>query len=251
MRIPRIFTDQDLAEGREVLLEAGAARHLMSVLRLKPGDALILFNGRGGEYSARLSTPKGKQVRIQLEHYLEGPPPSPLGITLAAALCKGERMDWVIQKAVELGVQRICPLFSQRSEVKLKAERAERKLRHWQAIAQSACEQSGQNLIPRIAAPRSLETVLAEPELAASPCKLILDPRAEQSLASLIRNWPEKNPESVLLLSGPEGGFCDAEIDLASAQGIAPISLGPRVLRTETAPLAACALLQGCWGDWQ
>ncbi len=251
MRVPRIFSDRTLAEGGDIALEAGAARHLLSVLRLRPGDALIVFNGRGGEYRARLLTADGKQARVRLEHYQEGPPPSPLRITLAVGLSKGERMDWVIQKAVELGVQRICPLVTERCEVRLKGQRAERKSRHWQAIAESACEQSGQNLVPRIAAPVALQMALAEAEQGADACKLILDPRASQSLASLLDSRPPGQITAVILLSGPEGGFTDAEVDLVTRHGFTAVSLGPRVLRTETAPLAACALLQGHWGDWR
>ncbi|HAD10755.1 MAG TPA: 16S rRNA (uracil(1498)-N(3))-methyltransferase [Porticoccaceae bacterium] len=251
MRIPRIYTHQALEAGGEVVLEASAARHLMSVLRLKPGDALILFNGRGGEFSARLLTPEGKQVRVQVEQHQAGSPPSPLAITLAVGLSKGDRMDWVIQKAVELGVQRICPLFTKRSEVKLKGQRTERKLRHWQAIAQSACEQSGLNFVPRIDTPQNLEAVIVEPDLAASACKLILVPRTERSLAALLSSWPDKPPASAVLFSGPEGGFSDEEVALLMAREVIPVCLGPRVLRAETAPLAACALLQSHWGDWR
>ena len=251
MRIPRIFSDQALAKGGDILLDASGARHVISVLRLKPGDALIVFNGHGGEYSARLLDADGKHARVQLEHYQEGLPPSPLSITLAVGLSKGDRMDWVIQKAVELGVQRICPLLTERCEVRLKDQRAERKSRHWRAIAQSACEQSGQNRVPQIASPVALQAALAATGQVVDACKLILDPRASQSLAALLGSWTSRQPASVILFSGPEGGFSDDEVDFVTRQGFTPVGLGPRVLRTETAPLAACALLQGYWGDWR
>ncbi len=250
MRIPRIFTDQALAEGSEIVLEQNAARHLVSVLRLGPSDTLTLFNGKGGEYNARLITADTKKTSALLESFCSGIEPSPLAITLAIGLAKGDRMDWLVQKAVELGVAEIIPLFTERCEVKLKAERATKKLRHWQEIARSACEQSGQNLIPTISHPTNLQQ-LTIPE---TSFKVILDPLAHTSLLSHITDHctttNTASPKSALVLSGPEGGLTAEEIAFVGNKGVLPVSLGPRVLRAETAPLAALSLLQAHWGDW-
>jgi 16S rRNA (uracil1498-N3)-methyltransferase len=264
VRTPRIFTDQALAEGEEVVLDENAARHLVSVLRFSPGDGLILFNGAGGEYRAQLLTTASKKASALVGQFSTGLAPSPLVITLAVGLSRGDRMDWLIQKAVELGVTSILPLFTERSEVKLKPERAAKKTRHWQEVARSACEQSGQNMIPTVSLPITFAQALQSP----AAWRLILDPCANSDLLSEMASYsstasntpptssaesstkPEP-PESVLILSGPEGGFSDDELGLARDKTITPVGLGPRILRTETAPLAALSVLQAQWGDWR
>ena len=251
MRLPRIFTDQALSKGLELALESNAARHLVSALRFKAGDKLILFNGEGGEYSAELLAAESKKARVLVGKFSDGLAPSPLAITLGIGLSRGERMDWLVQKAVELGVTEITPLFTERSEVKLKAPRAAKKTRHWQDIAHSACEQSGQNILPTINLPIDLPTFVQNINEASANTQFILDPLAEQTLVTRIRTHRELVPTSVMLMSGPEGGFSPSEIGSAQHQGILSVSLGPRILRTETAPLAALSLLQAQWGDWQ
>lgn len=264
MRISRIFTDQILAEGQEVVLDQNAARHLVSVLRLGPGDELTLFNGTGGEYRARLVATAAKKASALVGQFSSGLAPSPLAITLAMGLSRGDRMDWLIQKAIELGVTGIMPLVTERSEVKLNPERAAKKTRHWQEIARSACEQSGQNLVPGVALPTTYVQALQS----SAAWRLILDPCANSNLlsamadySSTVGNTPplssltastqSKPPDSILILSGPEGGFSEAEINLARDNAIIPVNLGPRVLRAETAPLAALSVLQAQWGDWR
>lgn len=246
MRVPRIFTDQPLAEGIEVNLGSAAARYLVSVLRLNVAAELILFNGLGGEYRAQLIRAGNKQAAALTGAFLPGIAPSPLAITLVVGMSRGYRMDWIVQKAIELGVSNIIPLSSERCEVKLHGDRAAKKIRHWQDIARSACEQSGQNLVPPVSLPI---TFAAAVQLSAA-WQIILDPCAATSLVSQMSTHNDSPPHSVLVLSGPEGGFTAEEINLARDHHVVPAGLGPRILRTETAPLAALALLQARWGDW-
>jgi 16S rRNA (uracil1498-N3)-methyltransferase len=237
---PRIHTPQELRQGLTAQLETGASRHISAALRLQVGDEVTLFNGRGGEYPATIARVERKQVTVEIGAFREQDVESPLQIHLGIVLSRGDRFDWLVQKATELGVATISPLFSERCEVKLKGERGEKKLRHWQQIAISACEQCGRNRVPDISAPRQLASWC---ENADADVRLVLHHRAEAT--------PEltQRPASAALLIGPEGGLTDAEIDMARARGFAPLALGPRVLRTETAPLAACAILQWRWGD--
>jgi len=247
MRVPRVYIDQALQSGAELALDKSAAHYLVSVLRLHANDALIAFNGRGGEYSAVLQSATKKQASIAIGAHSAGVEPSPVRVVLAIGLSRGERMDWVIQKAVELGVNEIIPLFTERSEVKLKGERALKKRDHWQQIAISACEQSQRNDVPEIQAAQPLSEFLTA-SAANSALKLILDPRAKQSLSSTLLS--QASPaKTVVLLSGPEGGFSDGEIEIAQQNAVISVGLGPRVLRTETAPLAALSIVQALLGD--
>ncbi len=249
MRVPRVYLDQALQSGAELALDKAAAHYLVSVLRLRADDSLIVFNGSGGEYAATLQSVTNKQATITVGSHSLGVAPSPVQIVLAIGLSRGERMDWVIQKAVELGVNEIIPLFTERCEVKLKGERALKKRGHWQQIAISACEQSQRNDVPTIKPAQSLSeflTAVATP--GNTDLKLILDPRAEQSLSSTLLNQGA-SANTVVLLSGPEGGFSDGEIELAQQEGVISAGLGPRVLRTETAPLAALSMVQALLGD--
>ncbi len=239
MRIPRIYTDQPLQAQAVVELEAGPSRHLAGALRMQPGDALVLFNGRGGEYPATIATVTRRAVTVQVDTRRDSEVESPLAIHLGIGISRGERMDLVVQKATELGVSAITPLFTERCEVKLKGERAEKKHAHWQQIVVSACEQCGRNRLPVV----HPATGIGE-WLAASRCdiRLVLHHRADPLPL-------DSAPLSAALLVGPEGGLAEAEISAAEAAGFQSLALGPRVLRTETAPLAAIALLQGRWGD--
>ena len=241
MRNPRIYSDQPLTAGVSVELTDSAANHVGKVLRMKAGDALILFNGKGGAFQGQIAAVSKKSVEVSLETLLEGDAESPLTIELGQTLSRGERMDYVIQKATEVGVTSITPLFSERCEVKLKADRIEKRLNHWQQIAISACEQSGRNLVPVINPPKKLEDWLAERK---TELNFVLHHRTEKRLEGYDK------PQSVSLLIGPEGGLTADEITLAESKQFAPLALGPRVLRTETAPVTAIALMQYLWGDW-
>lgn len=241
MRIPRIYTDQPLGASRDMTLEGSAANHVARVLRLKPGAALILFDGRGGEYPATLTGADKRSIQVRLDAQLAREVESPLEITLAQGISRGERMDYAIQKAVELGVSHIVPVITERTQVTLKGERLEKKLGHWQGIAISACEQCGRNRVPEVAPPVTLANWLPS---GANGLSLVLDPLATQGLPALARPGGPVN-----LLIGPEGGLTDAEIAQACAVGFSGVRLGPRILRTETAAMATLSAIQLLWGD--
>jgi 16S rRNA (uracil1498-N3)-methyltransferase len=207
---------------------------------MKPGDRLVLFNGSGGQYPATITALGKKSVLATTEDLEAVERESSLLLLLGIAMSRGERMDWVVQKATELGVSSIAPLVTERTEIKLRGEREKKKLRHWQQIAVSACEQSGRNRIPEILAPQRLDQWLDQVQV---DIKLVLDPGAD------ISNPGASRPASAALLVGPEGGLSSAEIDAAERAGFNGLQLGPRILRTETAPLAAIAILQARWGD--
>ncbi|WP_237067711.1 16S rRNA (uracil(1498)-N(3))-methyltransferase [Microbulbifer guangxiensis] len=244
MRVPRIFCPEPLSGQSEVTLDEGASRHLVKVLRLQPGRPLVLFDGHGGEYEAELSE-AGKRARVRVGEFRDQERESPLVLTLAIGISRGDRFDWVIQKATELGVALIQPLFTERCEVKLSGDRLQKKLGHWRQIAISACEQCARNRVPELLEPQKLPQFLHR---SGEEClRLVLHHRTDVSLRQLERE--RGRPESVLLLVGPEGGLSALEIDSALDRGFAPLRLGPRVLRTETAPVAALSVLQYQWGD--
>ena len=240
MRIPRIFTAQTLAAGSSVTLEAGPSQHLARVLRMGPGAALCLFDGSGRDFPATILTADKRAVTVALEPGQPGLAESPLRIHLGIGVSRGERMDWVVQKATELGVAAITPLYTERTEVRLRGERETRKLQHWQQIAISACEQSGRSYLPQVFMPETLSSWLGN---CTDEQRLVLHHRAAPLPASA------SPPASLSLLVGPEGGLGPGEIEAAADAGFQPLTLGPRVLRTETAPLAALAILQAHWGD--
>ncbi|WP_461483048.1 16S rRNA (uracil(1498)-N(3))-methyltransferase [Porticoccus sp.] len=243
MREIRVFTDQPLTIGAELTLEDHVARHLGAVLRLKAGDPITLFNGLGGEYPSTLTDCSSKRARARVMDFVTIERESPLQIHLGIGLSRGDRMDWVIQKATEAGVSEITPLFTDRTEVKLKSDRREKKLGHWQQIVASACEQCYRNRLPVIHEPRNLQHWLNE---VSSDKKLVLHHRSEQSL----RQLQDETCPTVTLLIGPEGGLSPEEIESAIQQDFQPLTLGPRVLRTETAPVVAISILQSIWGDF-
>lgn len=240
MRIPRIYTPQALLDNTSVTLEAGASQHLARALRLQVGDELTLFDGGDGEFPAVITQVERKQVVVETGIRRDNSVESPLAIHLGIALSRGERMDWVVQKATELGVNAVTPLFTARSEVKLGGERAEKKIRHWQQIAISACEQCGRNRLPVIKPLARLDRWL---DHTVAQRKFVLHHRGPA-----VQNAVQQ-PDSVALLIGPEGGLSPEEIRDAEKAGYCALRLGPRVLRTETAPLAAIAILQAQWGD--
>jgi 16S rRNA (uracil1498-N3)-methyltransferase len=242
MRLTRVHVAGPLAAGSRRTLEGDAANHIARVLRLRPGDALTLFDGGGGEHAARIEEFRKGAVIVTVGDRADAGRESPLHLTLAQGVSRGERMDWVVQKATELGVTRIVPVLTERSVVKLDAGQSQRKLQHWQAIAVAACEQSGRNRIPEIAAPRGLHDLLSA--MGPGATRLLLSPAGGLRLGQL----PAPEGEVVVLI-GPEGGLAQAEQRAALAAGFAAVRMGPRVLRTETAAVAALTLLQHRFGD--
>lgn len=236
---PRFHTGQPLTPG-ELVLEAGPSRHIARTLRMRPGDALAVFDGHGREAAGRIGHIDKHRVTVVLEPCGEIDRESALSITLAIAVSRGDRMDTVVQKATELGVHRIRPVLSERTGVKLDPKRWGKKLRHWQQIAVSACEQCGRNRLPSIEEPRALASVLGQP--GDFEQRLLLHPGGDAAPLP-------PACASACLLVGPEGGFSDGEVAAAVQAGYLPLQLGPRVLRTETAPLAALSVLQARWGD--
>lgn len=241
----RLFHAGPLAAGQCLSLDADASHHLVRVLRLAAGEALELFNGDGQRYPARLTQADPRAAVVALAEPLVASTESPLSISLAQALPGGDKMDWVIEKAVELGVGAIQPLFSSRSVLKLDAARAARRLVHWQRIIVAACMQCGRDRLPVLQAPLELSTWLGQGVDDTRASRWLLSPDATSGLPPLA-----EDTRAVWLLVGPEGGFSDAEEALAIARGWQAVRLGPRVLRTETAALAAIAALQTRFGDF-
>jgi 16S rRNA (uracil1498-N3)-methyltransferase len=242
VRLSRVHCAAALTPGAELALPEAAASHVARVLRLRVGAPLAVFDGRGKEVRAEIASIAGAAVRVRLLDDVEPRPESPLAVTLVQAVSRGERMDWTLQKATELGVRAIAPVLSARSVVRLDARQAEAKLRHWQAIVVAACEQCGRSVLPELRPPETLGACLARP--AAGELRLVLDAEASTELAAI-----PAPAGAVQLLVGPEGGFEDDEVAAARAVGHRPARLGPRVLRTETAGIAALAVLQSHWGD--
>jgi len=242
MRQSRIHTSQPLAVANSVELTGPASHYLARVLRLSKGDGVVLFNGDGTDYFAEISEIQSQRVLARITHSRFADNESPLKITLVQAVCRGERMDYVIQKAAELGVFCIQPLISQRVEVRLDAARQSKRMLHWQGVATSACEQSGRALVPEVNAPLSMAQWLNSDD---ESVRLVLDPLAENKLSGV-----SMRGDSISVLVGPEGGFTDEEIKALRAKGLIAVSLGPRVLRTETAGPAAIAVLQAKSGDF-
>ncbi len=245
MRLTRIHLAAALAEGARFALEPRTSLHLTRVLRLKAGAPLVVFDGAGHEHAATLATPRGESVEVLVGAARVAQPVSPLAITLAQGVSRGERMDYALQKATELGVGQIAPLFCERSVVKLDGAQAERKLEHWRGVAIAAAEQCGRADLPELLAPRRLADHLAASRSAGSALlRLVLDPQATLTPRQLAAGIA-----SVEILIGPEGGLTDEELQLARLAGYTGLRLGPRVLRTETAAAAAIAALQTLHGD--
>ncbi len=239
MSLPRFFVAAPLALGLHDLPEA-QAHYLSRVLRLTAGAAVQLFDGSGQEYRGELTSVTKKAVQVNVQECLDGLPESSLHIHLGQGLSRGERMDWAIQKATELGVAEITPLFTERCEVRLNDERAQKRLEHWQYIAISACEQCGRSKVPVIHPPQTLKAWQAS---VAADLKLVLHPVAQPLTEHAA-------PSTLAFLIGPEGGLTEDEVAQASQSGFQPARLGPRVLRTETAPVVALSVAQQLWGDF-
>lgn len=240
MRVPRIFQQGALIVGQTCFLADDAANHVGRVLRMQANQALELFNGDGNNYQALIVEVGKKSVTVAINGVTANPVESPLRIHLGQGISRGDRMDFAIQKAVELGVAEITPLFTERCGVKLDAERAEKKREQWQKIVISACEQSGRSVVPMVNPLINLDKWLAQET---KELKLTLDPWAKDTIKTLTQ------AQAVRLVIGPEGGFSDKEVHQTEQAGFTAVQLGPRVLRTETAALTAIAALQLQLGD--
>jgi 16S rRNA (uracil1498-N3)-methyltransferase len=241
MRISRIYTDSPLEPDQQVSLKGQAGHYLFRVLKLRAGDPLVLFNGDGSDYAAELISNRRDRVELRVSARLPSLAESGLNIVLAQAIGKGDRMDYSLQKATELGVAAIRPMFTERTEVRLKGDRLQRRLAHWQRVVISACEQSGRAVVPELLPAQELTEWL---DCKQDSGRLVLDPTSRQSLASF--TFAGKQLE---LLVGPEGGFSELELKQLKVAGVVDASLGPRVLRTETAGPSAIAVLQALHGD--
>ena len=249
MRLTRVYVAAGLHSGGIVEMGRETASHLAKVLRARSGDELILFDGEGAEYSAAIDTVRGARVTVAVGAARAVDRESPLRITLIQCVPRGDRMDFVVQKATELGVACIVPVLSQRSVVRLDAAQAASKLLHWQAVAISACEQCGRNRLPRVASAQPLLNFLgALPPEPAQNLRLVLEPAIE-AMTVTARAPPETAVQSVEFAIGPEGGFAPEELEAFQLCGFSPVGLGPRVLRTETAAIAALVMLQTRFGD--
>jgi 16S rRNA (uracil1498-N3)-methyltransferase len=243
MRIPRIHTDQPLSPGSQITLGPRETRHLAQVLRLKRGAEITLFDGSGYDYPAVLTECTKRQAVASLGSRSAEETQPPLSIHLGIGVSRGERMDYALQKSVELGVSEVTPLFTERSVVRLQGERLQKRTQHWSQVIISACEQSGRNRLPTLHTPDSLEGWLPS---GSGAYALLLDHRSTSSMCDM-----EPPVEKIRLLIGPEGGLSEGERQLAQENGFRGVRLGPRVMRTETAPLAAIAAIQTLWGDFR
>jgi 16S rRNA (uracil1498-N3)-methyltransferase len=244
MRLTRVHVDTPLAAGMELTLPESAATHLVRVLRLEPGAACVLFNGDGHDYAARILSAGKREVRVVVEASERVARESPLQIVLLQGVARGEKMDLILQKATELGVSAIHPLWSQRSEVKLDGPRTDKRLAHWRNVVGSACEQSGRARVPEVTPPLALDKALTT--LMPGGTRLTLDPEGTLAFSTL-----EIDPAGpVVLAIGPEGGWSPRDREQLANAGFAGLRLGPRILRTETAGLAAIAALQARFGDF-
>src|SRR4051812_12655192 len=237
MRLTRVFIDSDLAAGQRLTIEGSAGNHIVRVLRSRVGDELTLFNGRGGEYGALIDEIRRDTVQVSVREHRDQERESTFELTLAQGISRGERMDWVMQKATELGVTRIVPLFTERSMVHLDEKQALKKVQHWRGIAVSACEQCGRNVVPEIAAPIVLHGLLEKP--VGRGISLLLSPTGEQRIADIAGS-----PEGATVLIGPEGGLAQVEQDAALRSGFTAVRMGPRGLRKEKAGVGAFAFVQ-------
>ncbi len=242
-RVPRVYVADGIPGPGELVLAGDAAAHLGQVLRARPGDDVVLFDGRGGEYPATVTDVQRRQLELRVNAHDIIEREAPLPVVLLQGLCRGERMDLVVRKATELGVAAILPVLAERSVVKLSARRVDKRLDHWRSVVVSACEQCGRNRLPEILAPATLADAVARQGPAV---RVLLDPEGSAFLDTLPK--PE-GPGGVALLVGPEGGLTEAERALAREAGYTGLRIGPRVLRTETAAIAGVALLQATFGD--
>lgn len=242
MRVSRLYVNASLNVGGRIELDDEAAHYVRSVLRLKQDQHIVLFNGRGGEHLGRFSEVSRKQVRVEIDSFSPRDVESPLDVNLGMGISRGDRMDWAVQKAVELGVNQLTPLLTERCVTKLTDDKKQQRLQHWQHIVQHAAEQSGRTRLPL------MNDIAEMPEWLnrQQGLRVFLDPYAEHTLADL-----QPQNQQITLLSGPEGGFSEQERQLARAAGFIPVRMGARILRTETAVLSALTAVQTLWGDFR
>ncbi len=254
MRLRRCFVPAPLVSEATLMLPSGASTHIAKVLRLRVGAALSLFDGRGGEFEAQILALERDGVRVRIGAHRAIEREAPVKVTLLQCLARGERMDWIVQKATELGVAAIVPVISEHSIVRLDEAGAQRRQQHWQAVAVSACEQCGRNRIPELNPPVAFERACAEtrgPTAPGAGARLLLAPAGAQTLASAAKALSAPGAiASLSLLIGPEGGLSAQELALAQLHGFIACRLGPRILRAETAPLAALSTIQALLGDF-
>ncbi len=244
MPIPRIYSETELSPNSTTALSESSRRHVVQVLRLKQADPLILFDGNGGEFPATIDRIEKRSVTALVTERENPKRESPIAIHLFQGISKGERMDYAIQKAVESGVTEITPIFCERSVVKLEQKRLHKKTEHWRKVVISACEQCGRNIIPPVHDPVTLHKMLSGN---GSKYGFILDPESDQKLSEFTQ--PEPSTESIGIIIGPEGGLTDQEMISAQDGGFHGVTMGPRILRTETAPVVAITIMQTLWGD--
>jgi 16S rRNA (uracil1498-N3)-methyltransferase len=243
VRLTRLYVAVPLLVGARIALPETAAGHLVRVLRAQAGDACVLFNGDGHDYDARIVAAGKRDAEVEILAARAIGNESPLRLVLLQALARGEKMDWILQKATELGVVAIVPVTSERSEIRLDGERADKRIAHWRSVVVSACEQSGRATVPAVAMPGSLAQAMAD--LPATARRLLLDPQATQGMRKL-----DLAAGGIVLAIGPEGGWSARDLASLRGNGFEGLRLGPRVLRTETAGIAAIAALQACHGDF-
>lgn len=241
---PRLYCPDDLSRAVQIILPDAAAHHVARVLRLRTGDLVTLFDGSGGEYAASIHEVSKKAVVVDVGKFSDVERESPLRITLAQGLSVGDKMDDTLQKAVQLGIVEFAAMETQKSIVRLSDERAQKRFQHWQQVAISACEQSGRNRIPVVREVTPFAEFVQTSDAKAT--RLLLTPRSDKYL-NILNNLSSE----IILLCGPEAGLSDSEEALAIQQGFLPVRLGPRILRTETAALAALAAMNALWGDYR
>ncbi|NNE37701.1 MAG: 16S rRNA (uracil(1498)-N(3))-methyltransferase [Gammaproteobacteria bacterium] len=241
MRKTRVYVETNLTSGEAVTIGNDSFHHLSHVLKHHEGDMIHAFDGNGGYFESIIISKSKRSMTIQPDVFVKDNRESDLRLTLAQGISRGQKMDFTIQKAVELGVYIFVPIMTDRSNVKLDSERSEKRLKHWQKIIINACEQCGRNVLPTILEPVKLEEWVT---VDTNVMRYVLDPASDVSVSALNQRGPE-----VSLICGPEGGLSDSELDLSQKNGYSPVSLGPRILRTETAAISALAVFQSRWGD--
>lgn len=241
MRISRLYSNQALSLDKQIELDEDNAHYVRNVLRLKKDQAITLFNGQGDEFLCTLAEVSRKRVLVDINEQIKRTVESPLKIILGLGISRGDKMDWAVQKTVELGVNNITPLITERCVVKFKEDKKQQKLLHWKNIVQHATEQCGRTILPELYKIETLQLWVQRQK----GLRVFLDPHAKKTLREL-----SPTQMQVTFLSGPEGGFSNQERELASNAGFIPVRLGPRILRTETASLAAISAVQMLWGDF-
>jgi 16S rRNA (uracil1498-N3)-methyltransferase len=241
MRKTRVYVDTKIILGEVITLEDSAAHHLIHVLKVRVGYTIQAFDGTGGYYQSKVVSRNKRSISLCPEEYVNEENESTLDLTLVQGISRGQKMDYTIQKAVELGVKTVVPLLSEFSNVKLDPERTHKRMGHWQQIIVNACEQCGRNILPILLNPMTLDDWI---QVDNNQIKIVLHPGTSQSFSSI-----NSNTTAISLICGSEGGLSDSEVEVCDKSGYQRVSLGPRILRTETAAIVALAICQSTWGD--